>query len=1173
MKEIQWTREQQEAIYGRGGSILVSAAAGSGKTAVLSERVVEMLTREEDPVDADRLLVVTFSNAAAREMKQRISRRLWELSREDPGNARLARQQLLLESAQISTIHAFCIQLIRGYFQQLGLPADFRIAEERELDLLKTRAVRAVIEEAYSAGEEGFFDLVELLSTARSDSGLERNILRLYEFLRNHPFYGEWMDRVLLDCGSGKPLAEAPWGRILLAMAGEAVDYCLALTRQTIAMIRGDEGMEKAYLPAFLLDTAALERCREAIGKGDWDSCVEVVTMASFPRLGSLSRNYPDKEKKDRVQGNRSVVKELVRRLKMDCFLMDSAQYRRDMERQEPAVRRLFGLARRFGEELSRLKLERRLLDFGDLEHYALALLYEDDGRGGHIPSPVAREAAERYREVLVDEYQDTNAAQEMIFAAVSREGKNLFQVGDVKQSIYRFRQARPEIFLGKKNSWAPYDGRTFPAKIALRENFRTRREITGLVNDFFRLTMCPAVGEMYYREEDALVPAARYDETLSRPVTFAVIDPEEGAGEAAALEAEYIAGEVEALLSGGFTVEEKGERRPLRPGDICILLRSPKNRAERYSAALERRRLPCWAERQGGFLESREVAPVAAYLKLLANPLLDLELAQVLLSPMYGCTADQLGALRANCKGNHLYRYFAAGGELPPPMAAFWRDYRRLRDLSAALPVQELLQALYAATGLLEKVRVMPGGEVREANLRLLLDYGADYQRRGGDFGDFVAYLSSLRELSGDLPAASPPAGDAVTVMSIHRSKGLEFPVVFLADTAAQFNFRDLSAEVLLHPELGAACILRDNRLMQERETLARAAMAQENRRGMLSEELRLLYVAMTRAREKLYLVGADPGLRRLSAAAGHPLGPEGIHPWLMRSARCPFDWLAEALVRHPGFDRELLPVPAPEPVPCQGQLEVRWIRRPGKAREAGEGPARREAVPAPELLEAARRAAAFAYPYPGDVETPSKLSVSELTRAAAGEEKYFFLRRPKCLMGEALTPAERGVAAHKFMQFADLAAAAEDPGKELERLRDRGFLTPEEAGQMDLGMVEGFFRSPVGRRVMGAEKVYREIRFLKEFTPEELGKAVPGLRPEGATVVQGIADCVFLEGGRGVILDYKTDRADRGEELAERYGVQLELYRAILEETLGIPIGEKIIYSFALGREVPLP
>ncbi len=1173
MSQNRWTEKQRQAIRGSGGGILVSAAAGSGKTAVLVERVVELITRREDPVDADRLLVVTFSNAAAREMKQRIARRLWELSQEEPGNTRLARQQLLLETAQISTIHSFCSTLIRGYFQLLRLPAEFRIGEERELELLRMQVLQELIEEEYAAGEDRFFDLVELLSTARSDRGLERNILRLYDFVRNHPFYEEWMEKVLREYDSERPLEETRWAAILLEYAVSALDHCLELNRKALEEMAGDSEMEKAYRAAFLGDRALLEECRELAASGSWDACCRAVSDFAFGKLGGLSqKKYPDQRKKDRVKGLRDEVKEILKeKLQKGCFFMDSAGYRRDMEYQRPMIEKLFRLVGRFGQRLDAVKLDRGLLDFGDLEHYALALLYQTDGEGRRVPSPVARETARRYYEVLVDEYQDTNAAQEMIFQAVSQEGKNLFMVGDVKQSIYRFRQARPEIFLEKKAAFAPYDGRRFPAKIALNANFRTRREITGLINDLFSAAMCPAVGEMDYGEEDRLLPQAQYDYSRPRPVVLALVDPP--AEERETAEADYIAGEIEALLAAGATVEENGVRRPMTPGDVCILLRSPKTKAERYSRALEGKKLRFWAERQGSFLDSREVSPVVAFLKIIDNPLLDLELAQVLLSPLYRHTSDQVARLKARYKGESLYSALTRcqeGG--PGGFERFWRDYHRMRDLTTVLSPQELLEELYAITGLVDKVRVMPQGEDRVANLRLLLDYAADSQGRGGDLGDLVDYLCSLREYGCDLPSACAAAGDAVSIMSIHRSKGLEFPVVFLADLGARFNLLDLGSEVLLNPELGAACILRDNRKMQEHDTIARTAMREQNRRALLSEELRLLYVAMTRARERLYLVAADPGLARLRAAAGRPFSGGRLSPWTMRSGQSLYDWLAGVLVHHPGFPPELLEDAPPRPMEgCQGLLEVRRIT--SSRREEGEA-AGEQAAPEVRADEQAlarlRAAAAFVYPHREDVITPSKLSVSELARDLRGEERYFFTRRPKVFTRQSMTPTERGIAAHKFMQFADLGEAHRDPEGEILRLRDRGFITPEEAEQMDRRMIRGFFASSIGKRVLAAEKVYREIRFLKEFTGEELRAAAPRLEHWGSTVIQGIADCVILEEGQGTIIDYKTDRVGTMAELAQRYGDQLELYRTILEEYLAVPIREKVLYSFALSQEM---
>lgn len=1171
MSSTNWTAEQRQAIEAHGGSILVSAAAGSGKTAVLTERVVTMLTREKDPVDADRLLVVTFSNAAAREMKQRISHRLWELSKEQPGNTRLARQQLLLESAQISTVHSFCVSLVRGYFQILGIPAEFRVADQRELDLLRMRTVQALIEEEYAAGEDSFFDLVELISTARDDRGLERSILALYDFVRNHPFYEEWMAKAMEEYDGEKPLGQSRWAAILFDYAADALEYCLGLNRAAQDLMTGDEEMSDAYLAAFLEDQRALQSFLELVKKGDWDGCYQAARDFSFVKLGRLTQKYPFPEKKERAQELRKEVKNILVKLRERCFFMDSGQYKRDMEQQRPVIEKLFRLAAGFGDRLAEAKLERGLLDFGDLEHDSLALLYQTDQEGRHIPSPVAHEVAQRYDEILVDEYQDTNAAQEMIFQAVSRGGKNLFMVGDVKQSIYRFRQARPEIFLEKKARFAPYDGKTYPAKIVLGANFRTRRETTGLINDFFAAAFCPAVGEMDYREEDRLIPKAVYSEGAPCPVVLALVDPTLTERETA--EAEYIAGEIEALLARGTMVEAKGKRRPLSPGDICILLRSPRNKAERYAKALERRKLNYWAERQSGFLKAEEIAPVVALLKLIDNPLLDLELAQVLLSPLYRYSSDQVARLRTWGNGESLYSSLTRieTGE-NGVFHRFWRDYHRLRELAVSLSPQELLMELYAATGLLEKVRVMPQGETRVANLRLLLDYAAAFQQRGGDFGDFVDYLYALEEYDCDLQAASPTAGDAVSIMSIHRSKGLEFPVVFLADTAARMNLKDLGTEVLLNPELGAACVLRDNRRMREHDTVARAAMGEQNRRALLSEELRLLYVAMTRARERLYLVATDPGLSRLSAAAQRPFGNGRLPNWAMRSAQCLYDWLAGVLVHHPGFDLSLLDGPfSCRPLEnCQGTLEVRHILGGDSLEEAL---SRKTLSGQVDQTSLARMlvAAVYRYPFQKDVATPSKLAVSELVKdLSREEERYFFTRRPKLFTRQAMTPTERGIAAHKFMQFADLAAACLHPEEEIARLKDRGFITPEEAEQMDREAIKAFFQSSIGKRVMAAEKVYREIRFLKEFSGEELKKAAPGLEIEGSTVIQGIADCVIMEDGQGTIIDYKTDRVGSMEELAKRYRGQLELYRAILEESLEIPIREKVLYSFTLGREI---
>ena len=1176
MGEIRWTPEQSQAIEGRGGDILVSAAAGSGKTAVLVERVVRAITRAQDPVDADRLLVVTFSNAAAAEMKQRISRRIWEMCRQFPEDRRLARQQILLESAQISTIHAFCITLIRGYFQQLGIPANFRIGEEQELNVLRMQTLREILEGEYAAGEEEFYDLVELLSSARSDSNLEKTILRLYDFVRNHPFYHGWLDRMKAQYDPNQPLEQTPWAAILLEYAREGLAYCARLLEETLAVLAEDAAMNTAYGQAFAADKSLVERLLKEIASGEWERCRKAFEETAFGPLGRLLK-YPDEAKKKLVQSRRDEVKKIVNNLKNGPFAFSQTDYARDMARLQPLVSRLFEIVKKFDRALSAAKLERELLDFGDLEHYALELLYREE-EGKQVKSDIALQMSSRFEEILVDEYQDTNQAQEMIFEALSREGGNRFMVGDVKQSIYRFRQARPEIFLSKKESFHPFDGVHFPAKIALRANFRTRNQITGLVNFLFAMTMNPTVGEMTYSQEDRLEAAAEYPPDPGCGVRMQLLDLPQGASrsEGLAMEAQWVSEEIRRLLDSGMTVSGRDGSRPLEPGDICILLRSPREKAEIFEQALSRMRVSCWSDRQGGFLEAKEIAPVLSYLRLLGNPLLDLELARVLRSYLYGLSTDRLAALRAKGRNKNLFLLLEQQSDGEKVLERFKEDYAQLRKMAAVSSADQVVAELFRRTEALNKARVLPGGEERLANLRLLGEYAVSYRKTGdGSLDGFVSYLAALEEYGYDLPAASVAGRDSVSVMSVHKSKGLEFPVVFLCDGAAAFNTMDLAADTLLHPDLGFACILRDNRHLRQHKTLPYLAMRTENHRAMLSEELRILYVALTRARERLYITAADRGLSRLGAAAAKPLCNGVLDPWVVRSGGSYYDWLAAALCRHHDFDSGLLdsPIPIEKSDHSEGRLLVSACI-PGKSEEKTEEAFRPEQpLPPADEEEVARleQVLAWRYPYEADTVTPAKISVSQLSKEGV-ESQYFFVRRPKALTRQQLTPAERGIAAHKFMQFADFAAASADPETEIRRMLARGFLSTQEAEIIDRKVISRFFESSVGRRILNADHVFREIRFLREFSPQELRKIDPDFHIDGATVVQGVADCVFMEGTRGVVVDYKTDQVRDPEILRLRYSGQLRLYKAILEDYLNIEIGEMLLYSFALSREIPV-
>lgn len=1156
MADIHWTPAQTNAIEGTGGNILVSAAAGSGKTAVLAQRVLQMITEGNPPVDIDRLLVVTFSNAAAGEMKQRIAKKLWELGREQPGNSRLVRQQLLLDSARISTIHSFCISLLRANFHLIGLPADFRIGDERELDVLRMQTVRRVIAARYDTADEVFIDLVEMISNTRSDNKLWQSVLRLYEFLRNHPFYEEWLDRVARSYSAAQPVEQSPWFAIIMDYAVDAVDYAVKMTQSVLDELAADEQLMNAYGAAFANDLSQLCRCRKQLEGCDWDEARQAVASVAFGTLGRLS-GYPDEGKKKRVQDTRKSIKTIITNLQQKQLAQSAQDYLDDMARLAPVVDELFDIVLEFDRELSEAKLAKNLLDFGDLEHYTLKLLY-DSSHGVHTPSAVALELRRQYHEILIDEYQDTNGTQEMIFKALEREDGNRFLVGDVKQSIYRFRQARPENFLEKKLEYAPFDGSTFPARISLSQNFRTRQETTELINFIFRLVMSRKIGEMEYLPEDALYASGDYDYSVNIPVQLMVTDPSLRPDEDnTMLEAGMVADEIKRLIDMGIAA----------PKQICILLRSPSNKAQRYIDALGERGIRAWSDRQEGFLDTREIAPIVSYLKVLANPMLDLELGKVLVSYFYGYTSDMLAQLRL-AGGDSLFASLLMKRDSDPAANSFLEDFALLRRESACRPASGVLALLYTITSAEHKSLAMTQGRTRRANLRLLSEYASSYGN-GADFSGFLGYLYALEEYECDLPSATTSAGDCVSIMSIHKSKGLEFPVVFLSNTATQFNTTDLIDQIQLHPELGFSCLLRDNRKMTQHRTIPLEAMALENKRALLSEELRVLYVALTRARERLYITAADNKLAKLASAVAAPLEGGRLSAWTVRSAGSFFDWIAAALCRHPDFPDDLLDS-LPQTLTRaggQGSLAVKLCQSEtvNSVPETGGGEAPIADVGTVRLI---RERMHWEYPYHSDTVTPVKLSVSQLTKEKGNG--YFFVRRPRLLTGKGLTPAERGIAAHKFMQFADYPAAAADPVAELRRLTDSGFLTPEEGEHVEVGAIERLFASDIGVRLATATSIEREIRFMREFTPAELSLVLPGSEIAGRTVVQGVADCVIIENGIGTVVDYKTDRVQSMQQLAEMYSDQLRLYRHILEGLLEVSIEHCILYSFVLGQEI---
>lgn len=1147
MSAREWTLAQKQAITTRGGDLLISAAAGSGKTAVLTERVLTLITDPERPVDIDRLLIVTFSNAAAEEMRQRIAARLYERMEQEPENAVLRRQSLLLGNAEICTIHAFCYRLIRENFQALGLPGDMALGRDGEDELLQAAVLEQLLDEEYEKAEPAFMRLIELFSGSRNDRRVMASLLLLYRFLRNHPFYRDWAAEYI-TADTETPLDETIWSGLLRQRAAEALQYADDLLRDCMDLLgqSNDEMLWEVVTPVIMQDREMLARLMTAVTQEEWDIAMTRMLEASFPQFPR--KKWTDAETKDTVLRLRRRAAEAVTELKTKVFLMGETQYREDQQKLAPLMERLCALILEFDSRYAAAKLERRKLDFGDMEHDALALLARPDG----TPTALAAELGSRYAEIMLDEYQDTNALQERIFAALTAGGCHRFMVGDVKQSIYGFREACPENFLEKRESYAPAETGTFPAKIALNANFRTRREITGFTNRLFSRIMTQRTAGMDYLPEDELVSSLPYDYTIGRPVTALVINPPVGTpvADCRKMEAEQAAEEIGILLKAGFTVEENGGRRPVRPGDICILMRSAKNREQYYIDALRERGIGARSAKNENLLEVREVKTVVSYLAVLANPMLDLELAEVLASPMYGFTGDDLAALRAAGRRERLYQNLLRKTAESGKFAAFLRDYELLRAKMQELPAAELIREICEVTGYREKCRVLPEGETAVANLRLLQAHAAEHEKDGRGESDFAEYLRRLAQRGCVLPSAAAAGGDAVTVTTIHRSKGLEYPVVFLAGCNERFRRAEESSDIAMDRELGFACKLRDNYTMLQHKTLPLAAMQLQNRKTRLQEEMRILYVGLTRAREKLYLMATGTKITEGLEELGMIAAESG--EYRAAAAGSSWDWLRGTVMQEQGLELRII---RPEELPPPESEELEQAQ---------------EAIPVEgEALQRLEEKLRFSYPYPADTVTPRRMAVSELAERAV-REHYLLKRRPKCLTRQEATAAERGNAAHRAMQFADLTALKKDPKAEVERLVAEGYLYREDGALIDTRVLEKLMSSPLGERMRKADRVEREMRFLQEFTPEELAAIDPALRVPGTTLIMGAVDAVLVEGDHAVLLDYKTDRVAAPQELTGRYALQLKLYAAMVRRQFGLPVTEAVLYSFCLGQAV---
>jgi len=1202
-----WTDDQKRAISWEKSDILVSAAAGSGKTAALVERVIQRLTDRERPCDADRMLIVTFTRAAAGEMRQKITARLLIELESHPDDVNLQRQSDLIHKAPIQTVHAFCSSMVKKYAHLLDVPPRFRIGDENELRLARNEIAEQVLEEYYDAPDnEDFLTFVDMFSGGRNDSAISALMLSLFDKLQSHPYPDRWLDRVKdsFEPDMQASLGGTRWGGIILAHTADTAQYAKRTLETALDLAEQDETLSRAYCPALSSDIALVSEVCRAAEKGDFDELYALVGSVGFERLKS-SRGCGDKALAELVKSMRKEATEAVKDLSDRFFCMEPDGFMDDIAACAPAMRALCSMVSRFSELFSREKTRRGMLDFNDLEHRMLDLLIDGAGR----PTDAAAEIRRMFDYVLVDEYQDTNEIQDMIFSAVSR-GDNLFMVGDVKQSIYSFRQARPDIFMEKYLAYSKDEGAKGARKIVFSMNFRSRRQVIDCVNMVFDAIMSPQLGDTEYGEDEMLYTGAvdyqgREDENRAELLIIhdekqreqaVEQEPEQGGSDGeepdtVTAEAEAAACRVEELFAAGYEVFDRaeGRYRPLRMGDIAVLLRTVQNAGEIYERVFAAHGFEVRGETSKGFFSSTEIMVMTALMKCIDNPRQDIALIGTMCGPVFGFTPDELLKIRVEAAdASYFDAVRSCAGRGDARCADFLDRLEVYRSLAEVKSIGELIWYLYEDTGLWAMAGAMKNGRQRQANLRWLFDLARRYEETGyrGLFS-FINYLTRLTENEGDLPPASviSDGDDAIRIMSIHKSKGLEFPVVILGGLARQFNLKDLRAPLLVDAELGLGPQMRDVARSISYPTIAKEALAVRGLKRMLSEEERILYVAMTRASEKLIML-ASCGKLETTAAAAQALTAGGLHrPFALglMGRRRYLDWILAAVSWNDGDAMNRLLDGQSVSTGC---LDIRCIPRGGTAvSEDAQEKVQRQAAPddgygsGDALTGELERRYSFEYPFRADCRIPAKISVTELKGriplSDEGDDEASArivsksprpLEEPRFVAPQAgLTPAQRGTALHAALQYMDLSKvdSLEHIDAQLDFMEKRRMITTEQRQAVPAKKLFEFFDGPLGRRMLAARRVWREERFTLLVPSEEIGAA----HSERKILLQGMIDGFFEErDGKVVLIDFKTDRIGAGgpEAICRRYAYQLELYRRAIKQVYGFDVEQSYLYLF---------
>ncbi|MBQ9140426.1 MAG: helicase-exonuclease AddAB subunit AddA [Lachnospiraceae bacterium] len=1181
---IHFTPQQQKVIDLHHRNILVSAAAGSGKTAVLVQRIIQMVCDEANPVDIDRLLIVTFTNAAAAEMRERISLGIAAKAEEFPESEHIERQATLLHNALITTIDSFCLYLIKNHFHEIGLDPAFRVADEGEVKLLKQEVLGELLEEAFSSKDEKFLECVEFFCHGGKEKVLEELILKLHQFAASNPWPQKWLEeaKATYRFTSVEELENAAIGQYVQGYLAKTIRGCVESMAQVKQLCEQPDGpyMYGETAEAELEQLQTLEKCQKL---RDWEVGLETI---QFGRLSSKKDSSVDVEKRELAKELRNQVKENIKDLKEQFFSVTLEGTIARLQTCRQPVESLLDLTLAFGSRLQERKQEKKILDFSDMEHYALAILLKSED-GEVIPSKVALEYREYFAEILIDEYQDSNLVQEYILQAISGEENgryNRFMVGDVKQSIYKFRLARPELFLEKYHSYSSEEA--LCQRIDLSNNFRSRSSVVNTVNQVFERLMTEETGGITYDDKAALYARAvypEYEECISELLLLNKPEEETDPKEA---EGRLIAKRIKELKQNYLvTDKESGQLRPVLYKDMVILLRTTSGWDEVFKKMLEEEGIPAYITSKTGYFAATEVQELLQFLRVLVNPRQDIPLFGVMKSIFGQFSEEEIALLRSRDRNRSLWEnVLEMSEEEDTKCTAFVAQIEKYREYTVYMPIRELLQTIVEDFHYLHYVTALPAGSKRRANVEMLFTKAADFEKTSY-FGlfHFVRYIEQLEKYDVDYGQEEllDESADVVRIMSIHKSKGLEFPVTFVAGLSKKFNMKDINKSFLMDMDLGVGTNYVNLAERYQSKAFPRMALSRKLREEVLAEELRVLYVALTRAREKLIMTAVLEDAEDTWQQRGYLAdGKLTFGKFMECSSFLDFllPVLQEDIVRVRFFSTEEL-----QAQDCGEQLQLaqRKLALESAANYMDK-----------DWLEQLRTRFAYRYAHENLQKLYTKTTVTELKIAAMAdkdeaayhkfEEKEVVPILPDFLKEEkAMGGATRGNAYHKVMELLDFEAVysgerviSQDKLEELlDAQVESGRLSKDYREVINVKKLETFLADPLAKRMRKAQRrneLYKEQPFVMGISAGRLGKEFP---EEEKVLIQGIIDAFFVEYGAIVLVDYKTDRVKTDKELWMRYETQLDYYAEALSKLLQMPVKERILYSFSLGKCVKEP